>query len=1830
MILLSIPKTTKFAKIKMVLLPGYLVLDQIHESMNSEVYRAIREEDAQRVIFKVLKADYPTLSQLTRYKQEYQLTRHLNLEGVIKAYSLEKYQIIILEDFGGESLNIIQNSHQFDLEDFLDIAIKITTILGQIHAENIIHKDINPANIVYNPKTKQLKIIDFGISTRLTRENPILKNPNILEGTLAYISPEQTGRMNRGIDYRTDLYSLGATFFQLLTGELPFNTKDSVELVHCHIAQPVKFPIIKNREIPEVLQAIVLKLMAKNAEDRYQNAWGLKHDLEKCREQLNTTGKITEFELAERDVCHRFLIPEKLYGRETEVQTLLNSFENVASGTTEMILVAGFSGIGKTAIVNEVHKPIVKQRGYFIKGKYDQFNRNIPFSAFTQAFRELMSQLVSESDAELVKWKANILEVVGENGQVIIDVIPELEKIIGEQPPVAELSGSAGQNRFNLIFSKFVQVFTKEEHPLVIFLDDLQWADSASLNLLKLLMSDGKAGYLLVLGAYRDNEVFPAHPLMLILDKIQKQGVEMKTLTLAPLDEVNITCLVADTLMCSVEMATPLAQLVYQKTRGNPFFINQFLQGLYEDAWIRFEAKAGYWQCDLTQVRKLALTDDVVEFMVKRLQKLPETTRDVMKLAACIGNKFDLATLAIVRRKMPGEVATDLWQGLREGFIIPESEIYKFFLGEQNQEREIENVSVGYHFLHDRVQQAAYALIPNNEKARFHYDIGQLLLQKVSPEAREERIFELVSQLNYGTSLITAQTERDELAKFNLIACRKARNATAYQAGREYLRIGLSLLGENAWSRQYEMTLEFYELGTELAALCGDFEVMEKLMEIVIANTRSLPEQMNVYRIQLQSYNARNLATEAITIAKQFLGQLGVSFPETPTQNDIQQALSEIEILVGDREIENLVDLPIMQDREKIAIVEIANSIMPATYLSGSSLFPLLVALSVKLSIQYGNTEASAFAYSCYGIVACSVLQDVDVAVKFGQLALQVVSKLDLKGVKPLVIHIVMFFLLHYKSHIKETVSPLQEGYGIGLEVGNLEFAGYNAHAFCLQSFWCNQPLAALEQLAHTYFDGLVQLNQLVAANWCRSCWQTTLNLLGIGKDPTILSGNAEQEAESISQMVSANDCLGLSCFYLYKMMLCYLFEEIESIQEYVKEIKGYVLGSSGLVTQPIFYFYDSLIALASLSEGKNEMSEVMERVTENQRQLQQLWADSAPMNYQHKVDLVEAEICRVLGKKAEAIELYDQAISAAQENKYIQEEALANELAAKFYLSCTKEKVASIYMQEAYYCYASWGAKAKTNQLEEKYPQLLTSIFQNEKCYRHPSHTRIQTSSGGQVTTTSSDLDLASVIKASQAISEEIELEVLLSKMTRIVAENAGANKCVLLLYNSGSWEIVSQWVDGNYSLCSISIDRTNILPSSVINTVKRTQQTLLINNIEQDKIFARDSYLIENKPKSLCCTPILNQAQLIGILYLENTLTVEAFTDKRVKILNLLSSQAAISIQNAKLYAQVRENENQLRQFLDAMPVAVGIVDASGHPYYTNHIARELLGNVTSSEISEVYQIYQAGTEEKYPEANLPIVRALHGETVRDDNIEFHQGDRRIAIEACGTPVYDKQGKIQYAITTFQDITERKQAEKILSDYNQTLQQQVAERTAQLEQANQELLRIASLDGLTQIPNRRSFDEYLALEWRRHLREQLFLSLIMIDIDYFKHYNDRYGHQGGDDCLIRVAQAISQVPQRPTDLVARYGGEEFAVILSNTNIEGAFTIAEFIRQAIASLFIPHAQSEVSQFVTLSLGVASIIPTLEDTTEDLIALADEALYEAKRQGRDRVICSTN
>ena len=837
---------------------GYRNLKRIEDTAKSIIYQGVRDRDNRSVIIKLIKQKYSTFKALNCCQKEYEIINSLKHPGIIKVYELIRHQNslgIVMEDVSAKSLRKLSVEAKFTLEEILELSLKIIDALNVVHQANIIHKDINPSNILFNRRTRILKLSDFGIATQLPKEQKSIQNHKNLEGTLAYISPEQTGRMNRGLDYRSDYYSLGVTLYQLLTQRLPFEHQETMELIHAHLAKIPQSPSQIKPEIPQPVSQIVMKLLAKNAEDRYQSAAGLVHDLEICLNQLNDSGEIKEFELGQKDRCDRFIIPDKLYGREPEVKILLDSFERVAQGKSEMMLVAGFSGIGKTAVVNEVHKPITRQKGYFIKGKYDQFNRNIPLSAFVQAFSGLIKQLLTESDEKLSQWKSEILKVLGNNAQVIIDVIPNLEVILGEQPAVPELSGSAAQNRFNLIFSKFVQVFTTKEHPLVVFLDDLQWSDSASLNLLKLLLggSENQGNSLLIIGAYRDNEVFPVHPLMLCLQEIGQAKVSVETITLEPLTKQNLSCLVADTLLCSEMIAQPLSELIYQKTQGNPFFSTQFLTGLYDNGNIVLNPSKNIWQCDLTQLKQLALTDNIVEFTVARLQKLPEAAQEVLKLAACIGNRFDLDTLAIICEQSEVAITNALWPALETGFVIPETQIYRLY-GEDGIDSISEDSIIEYRFLHDRVQEAAYVLISEDQKEKTHYLIGQLLKRQNSFANLESNIFTLIGQLNIAHKLISKQTERDELAKFNLTACYKAKSATAHDAGLKYAQMGISLLGQDGWQRQYDLSLAFHELIAELASLKGDINTMEDYAQIINIQTKTPLDQVNVSCTKIQSY----------------------------------------------------------------------------------------------------------------------------------------------------------------------------------------------------------------------------------------------------------------------------------------------------------------------------------------------------------------------------------------------------------------------------------------------------------------------------------------------------------------------------------------------------------------------------------------------------------------------------------------------------------------------------------------------------------------------------------------------------------------------------------------------------------------------------------------------------------------------------------------------------------------------------------------------------------------------------------------------------------------
>ncbi len=870
----------------MITLPGYQILSTISENENTLVYRGIREQDEQPVILKVLKQDYPTPLQLSQYQQEYEITHNLNLAGVVKAYSLEKYQntlVIIFEDFGGKSLRKCLNERikagkgVISLEEFLRIAIQIADSLGSIHAANIIHKDLNPANILINAETGQLKIIDFGMSTVLSQENTSVKNPNILEGTLAYISPEQTGRMNRSLDYRTDFYSLGVTFYELLTHRLPCDATDVLELVHFHIAkQPV--PPVEDRrqkaegrreEIPQVVSDIVMKLLAKNAEERYQSAWGLKADLEGCLRQLVATGKVETFSLGSQDISDKFQITQKLYGREQEIAALLGTFERVSGdlseeqrttnnkqqitnnkGQSELMLVAGYAGIGKSVLVQEIYKPITQKRGYFISGKFDQFQRNIPYFGMIKAFQELVEQLLTESETQLELWREKLLAALGSNAQVIIDVIPEVELIIGKQPEVPELSAAESQNRFNLVFQNFIELFTTSKHPLVIFLDDLQWADGASWKLIQLLMSGSETGLFLI-GAYRDNEVGSAHPLRLTVEELQLIGVNVNQIFLSPLNLTTVNQLIADTLKEAPEQTKQLAELVVRKTHGNPFFMKEFLKSLHEEGLLYFDINKFNWNWDLEQIQAREFTDNVVELMTSKIQKLPVKTQQVLKLAACICNQFELETLAIVNQKSPKETAASLWEAVTEGLILPIGDAYKLIeldiiselsnnLDKLVASPRVQPITIEYKFAHDRIRQAAYSLIPEEQRQTIHRQVGELLWQNTSDKQLEQKIFDIVNQLNLGGELINSQVKPDELAKLNLIAGKKAKASAAYEPSLNYLKIGIGLLGEDGWQTEYKLTLELYVNAASTAYSCGDFQQMDELVQTVLVPREKL------------------------------------------------------------------------------------------------------------------------------------------------------------------------------------------------------------------------------------------------------------------------------------------------------------------------------------------------------------------------------------------------------------------------------------------------------------------------------------------------------------------------------------------------------------------------------------------------------------------------------------------------------------------------------------------------------------------------------------------------------------------------------------------------------------------------------------------------------------------------------------------------------------------------------------------------------------------------------------------------------------------------------
>jgi histidine kinase len=1520
---------------------SYSIRETLFTSTRSVIYRATRNTDGRPVVIKAINAEFPSTEQVTRLHREYRLTRALAMDGIIEVLGLERLGTglaLVLEDFGAESLSRHWNARPMELSRFLPLALRLSTILGHVHQRQVIHKDINPSNIVCHPGSGELKLIDFGIATELVRETPAVVGVNVLEGTLPYMSPEATGRMNRAVDYRTDFYSLGVTFYELLTGKVPFSSNDPMEIIHCHLAQLPLPPHERVADLPLPVSRLVMRLLAKRAEERYQSAFALTRDLQHCLDEFRAKGQIASFEPGCGDVPERLQLPQKLYGRQQEVDSLLTIFNRAANDKTELVLISGYSGIGKSALVHEVHKPIVQHRGYFVSGKFDQFNRHIPYSALLQALQQLIHQLLTETTERLAHWKQKVLDTLGTHAALILDVLPDLKLIVGPQPPVAELPPTEAQKRFNRVFEGFVRGFADPEHPLVIFLDDLQWADLSSFKLLERLMLDPDTRHLLLMGAYRDNEVDKTHPLSSMLEEMHTAHAAVHTLSLGALTHEQCAEMLSDVLFRSRTDVSSLAELCLRKTGGNPFFLGQFLLSLHQEGLIRFEAHAGHWTWDMEGILRMPMTDNVVDLMTAKLQRLPPDTQRVLSLAACIGNTFDLKTLSIVSTRSPQETSNSLWAALREDFVLPLGDGYKFIEDRSAAEllasRQGESGTQGaasmrvtYRFLHDRVQQSAYGLIPGDQRQEVHLRIGRMMCSAFTAEERNQEIFTITGHLNLGAEQLTEQAERDELAKFNLLAGHKALSSAAHAAALRDLETGLALLGEARWARCYELALPLHTLAAEASLLGTDFSRMQKHVDEVLSHARGTLDQVRAYQVKIQAAILRHEFKDAIMSTLRILALLGIDLPEDPTPEQVRAAFAETQAAIGERRIEDLFDLPPMTDPFMLAATRILTMTVSVSYLAASSLFPLIVLSPISIAARYGNTGAMAYAYSAYGILLAGATGDFDSAYAAGRLALRLVDHFGAREQAHRTRLTWNMHLQHLKEHMRETLRDMLDTFQKAMEIGDFEYVGWVAVVRQYNAFFLGQELAEYDRSSIWWMRAIKSVKQEGANHYVRFFHQLAQNLRGLNGQPCQFLGPLYDEQKMLPVHLNASDAHGLAIFFIYKLQLCFMFGKHAEALEYAIQAERYlnaVVSSVHIVT---FYLFAPLTWMALLPQQSTAESEGMWARIDAGVAKMKVWAHHAPMNYGSKLALLQAERHRLRGEVEQARAEYYRATALAREHEYRNDEALATELFASFLRQCGEYEVAHFFLAKARNLYHLWGAEAKVRALDHSFPELHPGVFPNGNMTRESSSQIITTSH--QDSNASRTLDLFSVIKASQAISGEVVLTELLKKLMLILVENAGARSGLLVL--EGERPLVAA-VQGLSQVGTQSVtlhERLDQAPvefsPALLRYVERTHEVMVLGDASRHDAFLTAASVRKRPPKSVLCMPILYQKKRVGLLYLENELLADAFTPKRREVLELLAAQSAISLENARLYdtleARVKERTRELSDALDSL---------------------------------------------------------------------------------------------------------------------------------------------------------------------------------------------------------------------------------------------------------------------------------------------------------------------
>lgn len=1483
-------------------LPGYAIQNQIYEGQHSKVFRGFRIVDNKPVVLKLLKAERPSEEQLAAFQYEYDLVKLLNQEGTVEVYGIEKYQysmVIILEDFYPLSLQEVLVERRLSFKEALNLSLGIIKSLEKIHKHKIIHKDISPSNILWNIETSEVKLIDFGLATQLAKENPQIVPPHLLEGTLYYISPEQTGRMNRTIDYRSDFYSLGVIFYHLFTGILPFDCNEPMEIVHAHIAKVPKPPIKVDPMVPAIISNLIMRLLAKSAEDRYQSIAGIKADLQQCLDQFQGLGIVNDFTLGKFDYSQQFKIPEKLYGRADELSKLLNLFERINKGNIELALVSGYSGIGKSSLIHELYKPIVAKRGYFISGKYDQLKRNIPYAAIRQAIQDLIRQLLAEPEDKIAEYKKTLNENLGSNKNVLIELIPELELLLGKQNNIENYSNSnhkENETRLELAFKDFFKTFADQNKPLVIFLDDLQWVDLSSLNLLQSLLTHQVLKKILIIGAYRDNEIYLGHPLNLKLETIEKANVPITHLLLKPLSIQEVEELLSDTVHTSTGIKE-LAALCAQKTAGNPFFLHQFLQDLYEKSYIQFNVEQARWEWDLEIIKKHDSTENVIDLVIKKIKKLPHFSQEILQYAACLGNRFDLQTLSLVVERDSIEVAKSLWLAIQEGLIVPLDEAYNLVISHHH-------LNANYQFLHDKVQQAAYALLDNKNRDKTHLKIGRLLLKQTPIDKQEETLFSIVDHFNCGLSFISRE-EKPILSSLNFRAGVKAKKAIAYESALRYFQTAISLLPANAWQENYPFSLNLFNEAMENAYLLNQHALINQYAEVIKKNANSTIDQVKIYELRMFDTIFQNAHVKTTEIFLNITSKLGQKFNYKNSLLAIFIEIIRIKWISFFKNKDFLSHLPQIQNEKIKAVMRMANNTIAASYFTDPKLMVEIILKSFRLTIQYGKSEETAKTFCLYGSFLSGIRGDLEQGYQLGLLSLKMAEELPAANVKAYVIGNNYNFNIHWKEPLRNSLDKFLESYNYALVGGDLESQANSAFFICTNSYLAGLPLPKVSENLYKFTEVIHSQHHEATLNLMNLTSQIVENLSIPGPNPGILTGSYYNEEIAIKESEATHNTLSLGSIYFTKCVVNYFFNNYEESLKSALSLKKYIQSLAGSAHYRHAMFYQSLARLAVYSKASflQKIGHLFQLYI-NQMRIKK-WAKACPDNNLNKYYLVKAELCRVLGNFNKAALFYEKSIASANRYEYLQEEALAAELAFRFYYYQGEPtlRIAKVYLTDAIYLYKKWGAMAKVETLEKEYGGLISKATE-------PSLSQHTQTSGVY------NLDLATVTKASQAIAKEIEFSDLLRKLMKIVIENAGGQKGYLLLEKNGEWIIESAIADNEITVSSMSPN--NLMPLSILSYVIHTQKPVILDEASENNQFINDTYINQYKPKSILCIPLLNQGVLTGVLYLENNLVTGSFTKDRIEVLNLLSAQIVISISNARLYQTIMDTNQAYERFV------------------------------------------------------------------------------------------------------------------------------------------------------------------------------------------------------------------------------------------------------------------------------------------------------------------------